>query len=180
VRPQQQFALSHIGGALLAAQIVEQLLDILLASPGKDSGGLEVLEFMPAAERKKALGRLLTILRSHGQLVPTLEDDLNTFLKERNKLAHYIPGLGTWNLQTDDGCRELVLFLRAFIDRSAQIQHHLVNALSARDVFLGPNSQAASKTFTEDMRRVYSLVSIRWADGIDAYNSLKADASGAA
>jgi hypothetical protein len=167
----QQLVLAHIGGALLMAQLIERFLGLLLRpSPGQDAGTyVERFDSALRPERQQALGRLLAILRSGGPMAPGLESMLDRFLTERNKLAHHLPDLGSWDLQTDHGQEQCLDFLRGFIDRGASIHHLFASALSAKQHHYGPQlSEQESAKFTSDMQRVYQLVSIRWVSAAGA------------
>ena len=102
----QQEVLAHLGGALLAAQIVERLLTLMLNPPGKarDEDALEAFAAKSKPARLEALGQVLRALSEGGRSVPDLDTELRRFLKERNKLAHCFHELGRWDFENDRDC----------------------------------------------------------------------------
>jgi|RhiMethySRZTD1v2_1073278.scaffolds.fasta_scaffold1310123_1 hypothetical protein len=167
----QQEVLAHLGGALLAAQIVERFLALMLKSPDEtlDERALEEFAAKSKPARLQALAQMLQTLRDGGRSVPALDTELRRFLKERNKLVHRFHALGRWNFRNDRDCDACVTFLRGFIDRAASIQHLFVSALSAKDVHYGGNlSKADADRYAHDSRTVYSPLSIRWTKRVGA------------
>jgi hypothetical protein len=165
----QQEVLAHLGGALLAAQIVERFLTLMLKAPGdvRDEGALEAFAAKPKTARLEALGQMLLALREGGRSVPELDTELRRFMKQRNKLVHCFHELGRWNFENDKDCDRCVTFLRGFIDRAASIQHLFVSALSAKGVhYKSDISEAEADRYAHDYRTVYSPLSIRWTKRI--------------
>src|SRR5262245_45810528 len=129
----QQEALAHIGGALLSAQLVEHFV-VLFLSPSaiekSDAAGLNAFLAGSKSKRRERLKRALTKLKGHEIRLTQLERNLDLFLKDRNKLVHCFPDLGSWNFAKARDCHACVSFLRAFIDRAAALQHDFVTLLS--------------------------------------------------
>jgi hypothetical protein len=163
----QQEVLAHLGGALLAAQIVERFLALMLEPSGEPrrDGALELFATRTKLARHEALGKMLVALREDGWSVPELDTELKRFLKERNKLVHCFQTLGRWNFHTDHDCDRCVTFLRGFLDRAAALQNLFVSALSVRDVHFGTRiSKEDADKYAHDYRTVYSPLSIRWTE----------------
>jgi len=74
----QQEVLAHLGGALLAAQIVERFLTLMLKPPGeaRDEGALEAFAAKSKPARLEDLGKMLHALREGGRSVPELDTRL--------------------------------------------------------------------------------------------------------
>ena len=161
----QQEVLAHLGGALLAAQIVERFLALML----RPTSEAEAFAAKPKPARLEALRKMLHALRAHRRSVSELDTELRRFLKERNKLAHCFHLLGRWNFDNDRDCDECVTYLRGFIDRASSLQHLFVDAMSAKDLHYGTNiSKADSDRYAHDYRTVYSPLSIRWTKRVGA------------
>lgn len=86
------FVYSRIGMALVSAQRVEfissKLLEYLVEFDN-DFYGLTTSEFLESASKskgKKTLGEIFRILKLNPKLI--IEDELNSYLKKRNLLAH--------------------------------------------------------------------------------------------
>lgn len=157
--------LAHIGGALLAAQVVERFLDLLLKIPGdaQAPSSFSALVSNARQERQQALAHLLSELRKSGPLASGLETDLKRFLRDRNKLAHSFAELGRWDFTRNEDCERCVQFLRDFIDRAASLQHLFVSALSARNVHLRVEaSSPEADRYASEYRRVYEPLAVRW------------------
>jgi hypothetical protein len=167
-RPQE--VLAHLGGALLAAQIVERFVVLMLEpSSARDDTivGLNAFVRRSKNNRLLILKRMLRDIDPNGRLLQQLDADLRRFLKDRNKLVHRFQDLGEWNFRKAKECDECVTFLRDFIDRAAVVQHHFVTALSVRDVkYKTRVSVAQAKSYAKDYRRVYEPLQIRWSDRI--------------
>jgi hypothetical protein len=167
-RPQE--VLAHLGSALLAAQIVERFIGLML-KPSRASDdtpvGLDAFVRSAKAHRLELLKRTLRTLDVHDKLLQQLDADLRLFLKDRNKLVHRFQDLGAWNFKKDKDCYRCVTFLREFIDRAAEVQHHFVSALSIRDAkYKTRVSMAQSKSYVKDYQRVYGPLQFRWSDRI--------------
>jgi hypothetical protein len=165
-RPQE--VLAHLGGALLAAQIVERYV-VLMLEPSSASDdtivGLNAFVRRSKSNRLLILKRMLRDLDPGGKLLQRLDADLRRFLKDRNILVHRFQDLGAWNFKKVKDCDKCVTFLRDFIDRAAVVQHHFVTALSLRDVkYKTRVSVAQLKRYEKDYRRVYKPLEIRWSD----------------
>lgn len=118
-RPQE--VLAHLGGALLAAQIVERFVGLMLEPSSvnnKAHAGLDAYLRKPKSNRLLLLKRMLQDLNASGNLLQQLDADLRRFLKDRNTLVHRFQDLGVWNFKKDKDCDACVAFLREFIDRA--------------------------------------------------------------
>ncbi len=167
----QEEVLAHLGGALLAAQIVERFVIMLLEpSPIRgDAGGLETFVAKSKAARSTLLKKMLHELRERGRSVPALDSELRRFLKDRNKLVHSFQDLGDWNFRRERDCDGCVTFLRDFIDRAASLQHLFVSVMSIRDVQFGTRvPKVEADRYANDFRTVYKPLEIRWAERIGA------------
>jgi hypothetical protein len=167
----QQDVLAYLGEALLAAQIVERFVAFMLApSVKKDTEGvLEAFASKSKAERHVALQRILKELQRDGRSVPALDAELRKFLKERNKLVHRFHEIDTWDFRKERDCDACVVFLKGFMERAGSLNHLFVSALSVRSVHYGVRiSKAASERYANDVKTIYSPLTIRWAKRIDA------------
>jgi len=81
-----------IGGALLFVQLVERLLDASLwtAFRGESVPIAQELERAEKLERTETLGQLIYKLRQRVEIHPKMEQYLQTFLDNRNRLVHHL------------------------------------------------------------------------------------------
>jgi hypothetical protein len=162
----QQEVLAHLGGALLAAQIVERFIAVAIAAEPVQAGAsnLELFLARPSRERKSQLRKMLADLRAGGWSVPKLESALRRFAKGRNKLVHCFHTLGNWDFRRVKDCDACITFLKDFIDQSSSLQHLFVSVISIRDEHYKTRvPRRTGDEYAKDYREVYSALNIRWA-----------------
>jgi len=162
----QQEVLAHLGGALLAAQIVERFSAVVIAAEPAQAGrsNLDLFLARPSRERKSQLREMLADLRAGGWGVPELESALRRFAESRNKLVHCFHTVGDWDFRNVKDCDACITFLKGFIDQSSSLQHLFVSVISIRDRHYKTRvPRRAGDEYAKDYREVYSPLDIRWA-----------------
>lgn len=171
---EQQHAdvLPMLGAALVAAQALEKRLTLLLSIGRPKTTTLDQLQAQPKEKRKRMLGELFSDLKKQGPLVPELVSDLDSFLDDRNKLAHNLPSLIQWDLRTVEGRVATCKHLQEFIRRAQELSQVFDGALGAWEYHFNAVSQTpAFETWLNHVSLIYGPLFDEWRHHRGTYTS---------
>jgi hypothetical protein len=109
----QHELLSYMGETLLHIQAAERQLQFCISYffPDDKFKTIEDVEAQAEADRKKALGQLLVLMRKRIEVNKLFDRELEQFVEDRNALAHRFLGIQGISIRNVEGIRNAAKFL---------------------------------------------------------------------
>ena len=157
ISPEETAFLAYIGATLLVVQSAEQIFRFILSHVliGDTPLSLEELEENNRTLQKKTLGQFIGILRERSGIAEEFDSALQTFLTNRNMLAHKLNEVPGWDRSTFEGRKAALAFLGETSASATLVSNVLIGlarqweAQNKFDIKLSPEQQALFKVLDE-------------------------------
>jgi hypothetical protein len=124
---------TNIGGAVLACQAAEKLINLCLLYlfPKEPIRTVEMLEQLDEQHRRKTLGQFVRALRERVGLAPEFDTLLANFLEHRNTLVHDLQRLKGHTFSSYDGLHQMNEYARRTLSEAMRLTEIFIAFIDA-------------------------------------------------